>query len=107
MKRIYSSLDNVSIGHVVSMLEDSGIEHIVRNRYLSGAMGELPVNECWPEVWVARDADYEAAMEIVRVATAQIRDAGPWRCRQCGEHNEGQFASCWKCSADRTDAIGE
>ena len=101
MKRVHTSLDNVVFGHVVSLLEDAGIEYVVRNHYLFGAMGELPVNETWPEVWVKFDEDYEAARTIVEQATGEVRDAGPWRCGRCGEPNEGQFASCWNCGGDR------
>ncbi len=101
MKRIYTSFDNISSGYIESMLEQAGIEFTVRNRYLSGAMGELPPNECWPEIWIFHDEDYDKAMHIVDIATADVcDDAGPWGC-SCGEQNEGAFASCWNCGADR------
>jgi len=101
MKRIYTYLDNVAAGYIEAMLEEAGIEFIIRNRYLSGAMGELPPTECWPEIWIYHDEDYEKALHIVDLATAEVSDdAGPWQCR-CGERNEGQFASCWKCGTDR------
>jgi hypothetical protein len=101
MKKIGGSIDNVAIGYIVSMLEQADIEFVIRNQYLSGALGELPVMECWPEIWIVNDTDYEEAMEIARVATATLTDQdGSWQCR-CGESNEGQFASCWKCGEDK------
>jgi hypothetical protein len=101
MKKIHSSLDEISIGYIVSMLEQQGIAFTIRNQFLSGAFGELPATECWPEIWVTHDEDYDKAMHIVDLAEVEADDdAGPWRCR-CGERNEGQFGSCWKCGTDR------
>lgn len=105
MIKIFSSLDELAVGHVISMLEQADISYIVRNQYLSGAFGELPATEVWPEIWINHDEDYEKAMAIVSEATTPIPDAGPWRC-ECGEHNEGQFASCWKCGKDRDAGLG-
>jgi len=103
MKKIHSGLDDLATGYVISMLEQTGIEFTVRNQYSSGALGELPATECWPEIWIINDEDYEASMEIVRMADGDVNDiAGTWLC-VCGERNEGQFASCWKCGSDRSD----
>ena len=103
MKKVLSTLDPVATGFVGSLLEQSGIEFTVRNQYSSGAMGELPVTECWPEIWVINDEDYEAAQEIARQATADTNDkAKPWLCA-CGEQIEAQFASCWNCGGVRTE----
>jgi hypothetical protein len=88
------------------MLEQAGIEFVIRNQYLSGAMGELPITECWPEIWVADEREFEQAMEIVRIATTELSDqSGPWQC-SCGEPNEGQFGSCWKCGGDKDSQVG-
>jgi len=105
VKKIIGSLNDIVVGHVISMLEQADIPYTVRNQYLSGAFGELPATECWPEVWINNDEDYETALTIVREATAEISDAGPWHCT-CGEDNEGQFASCWKCGEERDSGFG-
>jgi len=36
------------------------------DRYLSGAIGELPPMAVWPEVWVIHDEDFERAEQIMR-----------------------------------------
>ena len=100
MKKIFSSAHELEIGFITSMLEEAGIAYTIRNQYLSGAIGELPPTECWPEIWVNHDEDHPRAMEIVNSASMEVYDRGPWRC-QCGEENEGQFGSCWKCGRDR------
>ena len=87
---------------VQSLLEPEGIDSLIRNQNLSGAMGELPVNECWPEVWIMDDDDYSRAMNIISSCLAETdTNSEPWSC-VCGENIEGQFTACWKCGAERT-----
>jgi len=100
MKKIYSSAQEFETGYIASMLEEAGIAYTIRNQYLSGAIGELPPTEFWPEVWVTHDEDFQRAMAIVDSASLKVEDRGPWHC-ECGEENDGQFGSCWKCGLDR------
>ncbi len=101
MKKVYSSIDGVMNGYIHSLLEKQGISCIVRNQFLSGALGELPVTECWPEIWVNDDEDAELAIEIIESLTREPDNTrGSWRC-SCGESIEGQFLSCWNCNTDR------
>lgn len=102
MKKIFSSPQEFETGFISSMLDEAGIAYTIRNQYLSGAIGELPPTECWPEIWVTHDEDYTRAMDIVNSASLEVQDRGPWRC-ECGEENEGAFASCWKCGLDRSN----
>ncbi len=100
MKKIYTSTEQFQLGHITSMLKESGIDYVVRNDFLSGALGELPPHECWPEIWITHDEDYDKGQAIVTEASISITDMGKWQC-ECGEENEGTFGSCWKCSGDR------
>ena len=101
MKKVYSSVNWVMNGYIHSLLEKQGISCIVRNQYLSGALGELPVTECWPEIWVNDDADAELAIEIIDSLTSEPANTrGSWHCN-CGEWIEGQFLCCWNCNTDR------
>ena len=43
-----------------NLLENAGIEVVVKNAILSSAMGELPPAECQAEVWVLNDSRPEA-----------------------------------------------
>ena len=84
------------------VLESHGIGCLLRNEYLSGAAGELPINETWPELWVLNDQDFQRARELVdAVLAAGKNDAGAWVCPRCAESLEGQFEFCWKCGAER------
>ena len=99
MKRLVSHESLAHVGHLRNVLEQSGIACVVRNEQLSGGLGEIPFLECLPELWVLRDEDLARAQVLIRdMENAEAR-RGPWRCRRCGESNEGQFAACWQCGA--------
>lgn len=102
MKKVYSAQNITMVGLVRDLLESSDIATVIRNQFLSGAAGELPPIECWPELWVRDDRDYERARtvvaEVIKEETPQLTS---WTCPTCGEEIEGQFTSCWRCGADR------
>jgi hypothetical protein len=101
MKRVFSSESLADAGHVRALLEQRGIACFIKHEQLSGALGEVPFLECMPEVWVYDDAEAGRAEAVVRdLAGAADIGGEPWRCRQCGETNESQYASCWRCGAD-------
>ena len=101
MEKVYSSDNLIMAGHVKSLLENEGINCIIKNQNLAGAIGELPPVECWPEVWITNDEDYDLAMKIVAtVITNDLSSANDWQF-ECGEMIEGQFTACWKCGNNR------
>lgn len=107
MRKVYTSDNSAIIGHARQVLENHAIPCVVRNDFLLGGAGELPVNETWPELWVIDDRDFDRARTLVDgiVATAQVCRP-PWRCASCGEQMEGQFTDCWNCGASRPDTEG-
>lgn len=107
MKKVYASPDLLSAGHVRNLLEQNGIASQLRNYYLGGGIGDLPVNECWPEIWVD-DSDVVRAEQVVRELREALAEppGPPWICPVCGERNEGQFGECWHCGAARPASVG-
>lgn len=100
MKKLYSAQDPLMIGHLKNVLESQGIDCVIKNTYLAGAVGELPPIECWPELWVVDDAEYSVAEEVLAKALAPLGSVKrPWKCKRCGEIIEGQFSECWNCGA--------
>ena len=99
MKRIYSSYNLAAVHHARNLLETEGIRAVVKNEFLSSAMGDLPPAECQAEVWVLYEKDFPTAEAILRALSTQ-RDSPPWTCA-CGESCEGQFTQCWRCGAYR------
>jgi putative signal transducing protein len=99
LKRIYSSHDRAAVHHCRNLLEAEGIPAVVKNEFLSSAMGELPPAECQAEVWVLRETDAPRAEEFLKNASC-VKGGTPWRCT-CGESLEPQFTHCWRCGAGR------
>lgn len=97
MKRVFSSYNQTAVYHARNLLENEGIETLVRNAILSSAMGELPPAECQAELWIVNDADVRRAEQILSAK----QPTGPdWVC-SCGETLAPQFTQCWRCGAFR------
>ncbi|MBT8445696.1 MAG: DUF2007 domain-containing protein [Gammaproteobacteria bacterium] len=90
-------------GLLNSVLEAEGIATVLRNDMLQGGLGEIPQPSAWPEIWVLHDADSARALDLIKAYEADAA-ADPWRCPQCAEHIEGQFAVCWSCGTQRGHA---
>lgn len=102
MKKVHSAENSVELGFIKGMLEQDGINCLVKNQNLSGALGEIPPLECWPELWVCDDRDFALASKIVDTALAPSSGNNlPWLCG-CGESIEGQFTACWSCGLEKT-----
>lgn len=96
LKKLMVMADRTELGFYQGVLEAEGIACTVKNEFLSGAMGELPVNETWPELWV-NENDLPRARQLL-AAMASTPAVQVWRCPDCGELIEGQFTDCWRCS---------
>jgi hypothetical protein len=99
MKRVYRAL-NLPDAHIVrAMLEQSGIEAHVFNENAQSGVGQLPVTEAYPEIWLADERDLDRAKALVREFETAPRVTGSVRCPACGEENPANFQVCWSCSA--------
>jgi hypothetical protein len=102
MKKVYEALDPLMVGHIKNLLENEGVGCITRNEYLASAAGEIPPSECWLEIWIEDDLQYDDAMKIIKTALTDDFPSGPaWVCTNCGEENENQFSECWNCGRER------
>jgi Putative prokaryotic signal transducing protein len=95
MKRVFRAASLIQVAHARNVLLTAGIESELRNQYLAGALGDLPMLETWPQLYVD-DADEQAALRALARAEAAPGGA-PWTCERCGESLEPQFTSCWRC----------
>ncbi len=101
--RVYSAQNSLMVDHLKHVLDAQGIGCVVRNRFVAGAAGRLPPNECWLELWIVDDAQLPAARKLLRQAFEEEDPAigESWECPRCGEELEPQFEACWKCSTSR------
>ncbi|MDG2375345.1 MAG: DUF2007 domain-containing protein [Woeseiaceae bacterium] len=98
MKKLTSADSLVTINHYKNLLVAEGIPAFLKNEHFGSIMGEVPFQEVWPELWIENDLDYDRALQLIDAAKlAEESPSAPWKCSQCGEENEGQFAACWNC----------
>lgn len=85
-------------GLLKDLLENEAISCFIKNEGLAIAQGEIPITECYPEVWILNDEDYAKAADVLSgFQTPQSEGRNSWVCPTCGETIEGQFSDCWKC----------
>jgi len=98
MKKLTSADSLITINHYRNLLQSEGIQSQIRNEHLGSIMGEMPFVETWPELWVINDLDFDRATQLLNAVDTESPSAS-WKCKKCGEENEGQFAACWKCNS--------
>lgn len=91
MKKILTSQNVTLVNFYKELLEQHGMTTIIKNYYLTGGIGDLPPNECVPELWIVEDDKYDEAQALLKAEKGE-----PWVC-ECGEKIGGQFGQCWKC----------
>ena len=73
-----------------------GIATSVQRQFLVGVAGELPPDQCLPEVWVTYPEQEARARSLLY--DLQNVPQRRWIC-VCGELVEGGFEQCWSCGA--------
>ena len=100
MKRVHSGPSLADLTHLQNLLTHAGIGSFIKNALLTGGAGDLPFLSCEPELWVYRDDEEKPAVAVIREALTPVPPSGArWRCANCNEANETQFAACWRCGA--------
>ncbi|MFD1891885.1 DUF2007 domain-containing protein [Ottowia beijingensis] len=89
---------NAAIAQIwADLLCEAGYPTTVERRFLSSVAGELPPDQCLPELWVRHD-EHHAAARALLAELAQVPQRR-WQCAACGEQIEGGFEQCWACGA--------
>ncbi len=100
MKRLVTADNLMTATLWQAVLESAGIRCQLRNRYISGAVGELPTDQVAPQLWLFNDNDSARAEQLLD-ELRRAPDSPPWTCPACNEILEGQFFQCWHCGATR------
>jgi hypothetical protein len=77
-------------------LGHEGIVASVERRFMTSVAGEVPPDQCLPEVWIAHHEQEQRARILLH--DLQNVPQRRWFCR-CGELVEGGFEQCWRCGA--------
>lgn len=75
-------------------LQQAGFSASVQRYFLGGLAGELPPDQCLPEVWLTYAHEEQDARELLH--HLQNLPQRRWLCA-CGETVEGGFEACWQC----------
>lgn len=94
MRRL-AQAPNIAIAALwAEALRQAGIEATVQRYFLGAAAGELPPDQCLPEIWVTDDRQEPAARQLLHELSCVPQRR--WTCA-CGELVEGGFEQCWNC----------
>lgn len=78
-------------------LSGGGIAASVQRANAQAIAGQIPPDQCLPEVWIEDDDRVDAARALLAGLTAA--PARDWVCPHCRERVEGPFEECWNCGA--------
>ena len=89
---------NIAIAALwADVLQQAGFSATVQRYFLGSVAGELPPDQCQPEIWLAQDHEKPQAEALLN--RLQNLPQRRWLC-PCGETVEGGFEQCWSCGAD-------
>jgi hypothetical protein len=98
MKLIYSQENRMLVSNAQNILQQAGIETLLKNEFASSAAGDLSPFDTWLELWLVDASDFERAEHLLQQAFSAQQQA-PWLCPQCGESNAASFDFCWQCQS--------
>ena len=77
-------------------LRQAGYSASVQRYFLGSVAGELPPDQCQPEIWLTHDHEQTGARALLDALRNMPQRR--WLCG-CGEMVEGGFEQCWQCGA--------
>jgi hypothetical protein len=95
MKKIFTHENRLIVFNLKNLLQEQGIECIVKNEFSGGGVGDLAPFETWPELWLMDESDTNAAKQVI--SQLQQDDDEEVKCPHCGEENGRHFRICWQC----------
>ena len=101
MEKLYSNASLIDVRIIQNMLDANNIVSEIRNEGLTSLVGEIPSTECWPDIWVAQDSNFDLATSLIKKFKESKTENKNWRCAQCSETIEASFDICWQCGSSR------
>ena len=100
LRRVYSVPTLAEAWLLKDLLAGAGIPASVFNQHGIGAVGELPQDSGWPQLWIHRDDQYQRARDLLLAHESSAVAGEDRACGRCGETNPFTFEICWSCGAD-------
>lgn len=99
MRLIYTHENRLFVANVKNILESHGFDIVLKNEFVSSAIGEVSPFDAWLELWID-EARFQSAEKVLKHAISE-HGSPNWYCNSCGEINDSSFEYCWNCRADR------
>jgi hypothetical protein len=104
VKRIYDAANLPEANLLADRLRACGIDVHILNASAAGALGDVPMMDALPQLWLRNPAHAALARSMIAAYHAvQIDDHSNWRCPSCAEDNPGTFDICWQCGATASE----
>ena len=100
MQKVYSTFNLFDAYIIRDLLTDRGINCFVSNEHISGALGELPYTESWPEVWITQNLHFDRARGLINEFEQNTTVDSVLFCKKCNEFGSSGFELCWKCGVE-------
>ncbi len=97
MVRLYAAANLQEAQLLAGMLAQAGIESRIFNQHSQGALGEIPLGETYPELWLADERDLGLAQKLLSAYERPVDSTQELPCGRCGESNPVNFSLCWRC----------
>lgn len=97
---VYTDENLFLVSNAKNIIDAVGITSFLKNEFAQGAVGEVSAFDCWPELWVLEDSDYNKAMAAIAASEKSV-SMPDWICNQCGEKNDASFEVCWQCNYEQ------
>lgn len=103
MKQVFCHNNGILVQHAKTMLEQDGIDCVIRNEYAGSAMGELSYTDSWPELWVLDEHNLDRSLALIASLSQNSGNSSgaEWQCPSCREYNADSFDLCWQCQTER------
>ncbi len=98
MIRIYLAENIIEANFIKDILESHMIVAKILNQNAIGAVGEIPVNQVYPEVWIHDESRREMARDLIKDLNKTETSIDIF-CSRCSEKNPGNFEICWNCGS--------
>lgn len=103
MKLLYTNENTFLVNNAKNIIENLGIELVLKNEFAAGAVGEVSPFDTWLELWVVQESDYEKAAQALENID-KVEKTTEWVCSQCNEFNDPSFEICWQCQSEHSSA---
>ena len=101
MQQVYSNQDSSIVGLVNGLIQESGIETLLKN-WTGSNIVEIPIPSLYPSIHVLDDSQADEAKRIIAdYFSREVVEQPEWECRVCKSIVDGYLSECWSCQTEK------